>query len=313
MNPSSPVVSVCLAVYNAEIYVAKAIDSILQQTFTDFELLIVDDGSSDRSLDILKAYAAKDSRIVLHHQENQGQPATRNRMLRMAKGELIAVMDADDIALPDRLENQVAFLQTHPAVVWVGGAFDIMDDRGRFLTTMRMAEANEQIQTLLKDGHTSFLHPTAMIRKTALQQVGGYDERYVTAADLDLWLKMTEIGDVANLPQSVIKYRVHAKSISQRNQEQQWQNAAQAFDESWQRRGLTRTFEVTGCRLRPLPTKDSQLEYLLKYGWWAFNSHQRRTAAHYGIQAIATQPRALDAWKLLICALIKPLPIQTLP
>lgn len=313
MGQASPLVSVCLPVYNSEAYVAEAVESILQQTFSDFECIIIDDGSSDRSLEILRPYAAQDSRITIISQENRGQPATRNRMLHMARGEFIAVMDADDIALPDRLAGQTAFLQAHPQVVWVGGAYDILDGQARFLTTMRLAETNEEIQSLLRDGHTSFLHPTAMIRRSALLQVGGYDETYLTAADLDLWLKLAEVGEVANLSQSVLKYRVHTESISQRNRDQQWQNAARAFDESWQRRGWARTFDVTGCRLRPLPTPESKLEYMLKYGWWAFNSRQRRTAAYYGLQAIATRPGAIAGWKLLVCALVKPLPEQVFP
>jgi glycosyltransferase involved in cell wall biosynthesis len=305
---NAPTVSVALAVYNSEPYLAEAIESILNQTFQDFELLIIDDGSTDNSVAIVKRYADRDSRIRWVTQPNAGIPKTRNRLLAMATGEFIAVMDADDVALPDRFERQVAYLRSSSNTVCVGGAYQIMDGAGRFLTVMRLAEDNAEIQRILLDGHTSFLHPACMIRKTAMEQVGGYNEAFATASDLDIWLKLTEVGEVANLHAPILKYRVHAKSISERNRQQQWNNGEIVFDQAWQRRGLTRTFAVTGCRMRHSGTKDSAFEYMLKYGWWAFNSAQRQTAVLYGVKAIALKPLAIDGWKLLICAVIKPTP-----
>ncbi|WP_448560767.1 glycosyltransferase family 2 protein [Trichothermofontia sp.] len=305
---SSPVVSVAMSVYNAEPYLATAIESILNQTFQDFEFIIIDDGSTDHSLRTLQKYAAKDNRIRLTSRENRGIPQTRNEILAQSQGEFIAVMDADDIALPDRFEKQVNFLRNHDQCVWVGGAFSLIDEKNRLITTIRMAEDNETIQHILKEGHTSFLHPTAMIRKSAMCQVGGYDVRFATGSDLDLWLKLSEIGEIFNLAETVLKYRIHTRSISYAHQQQQWQNAEIIFDHAWQRRGLKREFKVTGCRFRSTPDPASKLEYMLKYGWWAFNSRQRQTAILYGTRAVAVNPFSIDAWKLLICAVLKPLP-----
>lgn len=303
-----PTVSVLLAVHNAAPYLAATLDSVLQQTLASFELIIIDDGSQDGSQAILERYAAQDRRIRLTCRENRGIATTRNQLVAMARSELIAILDADDLALPERLQQQFDFLQTHPEVVWVGGAFQLIDERGRLLTTIRMATDNDQIQRLLLDGHTSFLHPTAMIRKAAILQVGGYDDSFVAGSDLDLWLKLTEIGAVANLPQPVLQYRIHSHSISSRSQTNQWANAARAFDQSWQRRGLVRQFEVTGCRWRPQASRASQWTFMVKYGWWAFNSRQRGTAIHYGQRACWLRPWSLASWKLLICSMVKPLP-----
>ncbi len=303
-----PTVSVAMSVYNSQSFLKAAIESILHQTFEDFEFIIIDDGSTDRSLKILQHYAAQDPRIRLSSRENRGVPATRNEILAQAQGELLAVMDADDVALPDRLQRQVDFLHHHPNCVWLGGAFTLIDERDRILTTIRMAEDNETIQRILLEGHTSFLHSSAMIRKSALRQVNGYDERFKTGSDLDLWLKLTEIGEVSNLPEVVVKYRIHTQSISSDQQASQWQNAQLIFDAACQRRGLSYRIPATGCRFRPTADRASQLDYMLKYGWWAFNSAQRWTALFYGWRALMLSPLTLAAWKLLICSLSKPLP-----
>ena len=180
-----PTVSVLMAVYNTEQFVGRAVESILQQTFRDFELVILDDGSTDRSLSVLKRYADQDQRIRLISRENRGIPRTRNELLQQARGEFIAVMDSDDVALPDRLARQVAFLRQSPEVVWVGGAFELIDRGGRFLTQIPLAERDEEIKALLQDGQISFLHPTALMRRSAVLQVGGYDESLPLAEDLD--------------------------------------------------------------------------------------------------------------------------------
>lgn len=304
-----PIVSVAMSVYNAEPYLAAAIESILNQTFKDFEFIIIDDGSTDHSLKTLQKYAIQDQRIRLTSRENRGIPQTRNEILAQSQGEFIAVMDADDIALPDRLARQVDFLQKHPEVVWVGGAFEVIDEKSRFLTTFYMAEDNDTIQHLLTEGHTSFLHSTAMIRRSSLLQINGYNEAFATGSDLDLWLRLTEIGAVANLALPVVKYRLHTRSITSRSrQHHQQSNTRTILEKAWQRRGWPkRDFETTGSRLHPQANHESQFEYMLQYGWWAFNSRQRSTAFIYGIRAIKINPFSQLGWKLLACSIIKPL------
>ncbi|PSB07203.1 glycosyl transferase family 2 [filamentous cyanobacterium CCP1] len=303
----TPTVSVVMAVYNAERYVAQAIDSILQQTFTDFELIILNDGSTDGSLRILQQYEKRDHRIRLISRENQGIPRTRNDLLKASQGEFMAVMDSDDVALPDRLSLQVNFLRQHPEVVCVGGAHDLIDHKGRFLTRLHLPTDDEAIQQAVIVGHAPICNPCALIRREALLQVGGYDERLGQAEDLDVWLKLGEIGKLANLSDSVLQYRVHPQSISERAQLFQRQKAREACERAWQRRGITGTFEAIQP-WRSVGTRPSQQSFLLQYGWWAFHSQQRTTALIYALKAILTIPWKRNGWNLLACALIKPFP-----
>jgi len=302
-----PLISVLMPVYNAERYVAQAIASILTQTLGDFEFLLVNDGSSDRTPAILERYAQQDSRIRLISRPNTGYVAALNEMLHLARGEYLARMDADDIALPQRFEWQVEFLQHHPEVVCVGGAHEIIDEAGRLITCWQLLQTDAEIQTAALAGHGSICHPCAMMRRTALLAVGGYNSDLMPAEDLDLWLRLGELGKLANLRQPVLKYRVHSQSVSEKHCDRQRQQARKACEQAWQRRGIEGTFEA-GDRWRPGKDRPSRHHFMLQYGWWAFNSRQRQTAILYALRAISALPLKSDGWKLLICALLKPLP-----
>ncbi len=306
---TSPIVSVVMAVYNAEQYVAQTVESILTQTFVDFEFIILDDGSTDRSLKILEAYAAKDERIRLSTRANKGVSATRNEMLAKAEGEFIAVMDADDIALPERLALQVEFLQSHPDVVCVGGAHEMIDEKGRLLTRLELPLDNDEIQQMILAGHGAICHPCAMIRRTSMIEVGGYDEELVAAHDMDLWLKLGEIGVLVNMKETLLKYRLNTNSVSGKNYILQRRESQIACERAWKRRGIEGHFEATEP-WRPGPDRSSQHKFILQYGWWAFLSGQRRTSITYATRAIAILPLAIEGWKLLACAALKPLPIS---
>jgi glycosyltransferase involved in cell wall biosynthesis len=307
MRDSAPLVSVLLAVYNAEPYLALAIESILAQTYRNFEFWIADDGSTDSSRAIVERYAQGDRRIHFIHGPNQGVSKTRNGLLRQAQGSLIAVMDADDIALPERFALQVNFLETHPDYVCVGGAHALIDHRGRLLTQLQLPETDAEIQRAALAGHGSICHPCAMIRRADLVAVGGYDEGLRSAHDLDLWLKLGERGKLANLPDLVLRYRILPHSVSGGNAIAQRQEARQACEAAWQRRGIQGEFEATDP-WRPTADPASQQRFMLQYGWWAFNSRQRQTALIYALKAIRVLPQGAEGWRLLVCALLKPLP-----
>lgn len=305
----TPSVSVLLPVYNAERYLAQAIESILNQTFQDFELLIIDDGSTDRSGQILTTYAAQDSRIRLISRENRGLISTLNEMLDLAQGEFLARMDADDLATPNRLTLQVAFLKQHPEVVCVGGAFGLIDPQGRtVMNAIPMPQENAEIQPLLLLGRTVINHPCALIRRSALLQIGGYDPSMKTIEDLDMLLRLGEIGQLANLPDVVLQYRFHPNSVSAQNTVYQSQMAREACQRAWKRRGITGKFDAPQPWYRPTPDPHSQQHFFHQYGWWAFCQGFRRTAATCGAKAILTKPITPESWKLLICALFKPTP-----
>jgi glycosyltransferase involved in cell wall biosynthesis len=306
---TNPAISVLMPVYNADRYIKEAIESVLNQTFGDFELLIIDDGSTDRSLSILKRYAAKDARIRLTSRPNTGYVRALNEMLAQARGEFIARMDADDVAMPDRFAHQVAFLRQHPQVVCVGGAQDWVDEAGRLLRHNHEVETDAEIQQRLLTGCTAINHPSAMFRRSTILQIGGYDETMCPSEDLDLWLKMGEIGELANLGETVTLYRQHSGSVSELRQIEQNDKRYRACEQAWKRRGVTgHVAEIQPWRPFDRPSRH---QFMLDYGWRFFMSGQRQAAIVYGWRAVQALPLQTAGWRLLVCALIKPLPVAT--
>jgi len=302
----APTISVLMPVYNAERYVAEAVESILNQTLGDFEFLIIDDGSTDRSLKILQRYAVEDSRIKLISRPNTGYVVALNELLALARGEFIARMDADDVALPQRFAQQVALLRREPAVVCVGGAQDKIDEAGRVLIHHQDPLHDAEIQRMALCGKVPINHPSATIRREAVLRVGGYDESLCPSEDLDLWLRLGEIGKLANLPETVLKYRQHTNSVSEKRQAEQIRNWQVACEQAWLRRGMVGQFEA--CEAWRPVDRDSRHELTLQYGWMFFYRQQRSAAIAYGWRAVCLLPLNRSGWILLGCALLKPLP-----
>ena len=293
-----------MAVYNAEGFLDAAVRSILGQLFGDFEFIIIDDGSTDRSNEMLQDFARKDNRIRLISRPNKGLTPSLNEGLKLARGEFIARMDADDVAMPDRLKIQVEFMRAHPQVSLLGGAYELIDGAGRMLTTLRPPTDNATLQEHALSGRTPICHPLAMMRRDALEKVGGYDEQFAVAQDLDLWLKLGEVGEFACVPDVLLRYRQHEDSVSEKKQALQVQNMRLACKRAYARRGIQREF-LGESGWRPTSSRRSKHEYALRYGWWAFNSAQRKTAMIYGLKAIAATPWNAAGWKLLTCAIAK--------
>jgi glycosyltransferase involved in cell wall biosynthesis len=305
MSEFIPTISVLMPVYNSAQYLRQAVESILAQTFTDFEFLIIDDGSTDASLKILQTYAAQDQRIHLTTRENRGLARSLNQMLTYAKGEFIARMDGDDIAMPERFARQVEFLRREADVVCVGSAMDWIDEQSRFLGHCPVPESDQEIQRWLLGGISLLHHPCAMARRASVLEVGGYNETMMASSDLDLWLRLGEIGRLANLTDMLLQYRLHQQSITHANQVRQGSDALAACQRAWQRRGIEGEF------IRKPADHLNQHDFWLKCGWHGFLDGQREVARRCGMRAIAIQPLALEGWKLLACALVKPLPIST--
>lgn len=213
----TPYVNVIMPVYNARRYVAAAIDSVLKQTFSDFELIVVDDGSTDGSGEEVAAF--RDSRIILLTQPNSGYPAAMNLGLSAARGEYIARMDADDLSTPERLGKQVAFLDSHPEMVFVGCRYRRLTPNGRIYTGAAGASeawVAETWDTVLS-GRRRFADPSVMFRKAAAAQVGNYRTYQRSGQDVDLWLRLLEGGgEAATLNEFLYIHRMHPASLSQR-------------------------------------------------------------------------------------------------
>jgi glycosyltransferase involved in cell wall biosynthesis len=208
-----PRVTVLMAVYNAERFLREAVDSVLGQTFTDFELLVVDDGSTDSTLNILEEYS--DVRVrVIALPENQKLVNARNVGVREARGGLIACMDGDDVAEPGRLEKQVAYMNAHPGVVLLGTGFVWVDAEGRAFEETRFSHENSILQEKLLLG-SQFCTSSIMMRTDAVRRVGGFRALAGwVAEDYDLWLRLAETGGIANLPDLLLRYRVHEGQLS---------------------------------------------------------------------------------------------------
>jgi glycosyltransferase involved in cell wall biosynthesis len=298
-----PLISVCMPVYNAERYVAEAIESILSQTFRDFEFLIIDDGSTDRSLTIIEQYAAVDKRIRLSSGPNAGYVVRLNEMLEQARGDLIARIDADDIALSDRFARQVEFLRSHPEVDVVGGSQECIDSNGYLLAVWHAPQEHDEIEERALAGAGPISHPCVMMRRKAVLDVGGYRVEMMPAEDFDLWLRMGERGRLANLPDLIMRYRVHESSVTNLLEPRQINRIHEAVDRACDRRGIPRrTLKIQPWR--PVDRR-SKHKFMLAHGWHGFHRGDRRAAVHFGLRALWLVPWRKESWMLLACAVLK--------
>ena len=208
-------VSVIIPVYNAARYLTAAIDSVLSQSYRDLEIIAVDDGSTDASGTILADYAARDSRIRVITRRNTGIVGALNDGIAAADGDLIARMDADDISLPQRLERQAAYLTDHPECVAVGTDVLYTDPEGAPLIQHHPSEHHDAIVDQLLGGNGgALIHPTIMARSRSIEAAGCYRARYQWIEDLDLYLRLSELGRLANLPEVHLHYRQHLQSVN---------------------------------------------------------------------------------------------------
>ena len=216
----TPAVSVVMAVFNGMPWLTETLASLRGQTFTDFEVVLIDDGSTDDTAETLRTAADADVRFRVITQANQGLVASLNRGIAEARGTLIARLDSDDLAMPDRLAMQVDFMRRHPGVAVVGSAIRIIDAEGVAHRRQAYPCAPEEVRSALLCG-CALAHPAVMMRREVVQAVGGYRESFRHAEDYDLWLRLAEKHELANLPQELLRYRQHGSSVSFRHRQQQ--------------------------------------------------------------------------------------------
>jgi GT2 family glycosyltransferase/predicted O-methyltransferase YrrM len=208
-----PRVSVILPVYDGEPFLTDAMESMLAQTFRDFELIAIDDGSRDASGDILDRFARRDSRVTALHQANAGMIAALNRGLALARGEFIARMDQDDVAHAERFARQVSFLDAQPDIAVVGSAVTLIDEAGKRIREIDYPATPEAVAKFLEIG-APLAHPAVMMRGDAVRAVGGYREAFRYAEDYDLWLRMAQRYRLTNIPDRLLLYRQHQSKQS---------------------------------------------------------------------------------------------------
>ena len=206
-----PRVSVLMGVYNGGRLLDEAIASIVGQTYSSWELVVLDDASTDSSLEVARSWAQRDPRVrVVEHHVNRGLAVTLNDAFAVARGELLARMDADDVSLPRRLERQVEFLDARPDVAVVGSAAEIVDAQAIDLGTGHLFEEHEDIAANIYRT-TPLIHPSVMMRRTFLESLGGYDVHLRRAQDADLWLRGYRRFRYHNLPEALIRCRIRDK------------------------------------------------------------------------------------------------------
>ncbi len=211
-----PPISVVMAVYNSAQTLPESIESILHQTFGDFDFIIVDDGSTDETGEILHDYARLDSRIKLYSQENSGLIASLNRYCRFATGRYIARMDADDISLSNRFEKQFRFLEAHPEIGVLGTWIQDISPNEPDGIVWPVPADPEVVGWFLLFGNC-IAHPSVMMRRELLERVGYYRADAVHVEDYDLWIRASDITGLANIPEVLVQYRLSAGSVSGRN------------------------------------------------------------------------------------------------
>ena len=206
-----PRLSVLMSVYNGEPWVAAAVESVLGQTFSDFELLVVDDGSTDRTGAILRTYG--DPRLKVFHQPRAGLTRSLNRGIRLASAPLLARMDADDVALPGRFAQQVVFLDAHPDVGLLGTGCQEVSLSGDLVRTLNPPADDRAIRrALIREN--PFIHSSVVFRRDVLDVAGHYDESLPVAQDYDLWVRMSRITRMANLREPLVLRRLTPGRVS---------------------------------------------------------------------------------------------------
>jgi glycosyltransferase involved in cell wall biosynthesis len=209
---NTPAISVLMPAYNAGAYISEAIHSVLTQTFADFELLIVDDGSTDDTVEKIKAF--DDKRIRLIRASHKGVAPALNLGLNECRGNFIARFDADDVCYADRLKTQFDFMNTNPDFVLIGSEAQYVDMHGEYVFTLRYRGYTDTEIRELDPIVCPFSHVTVMYRKDAVLKAGGYDCNAYTFEDHLLWRKMIGLGKVCNMPQPLVKVRFNPESVT---------------------------------------------------------------------------------------------------
>lgn len=300
MAATSRTVSVLMPVYNGARYLAEAVESILAQTFADFEFVIVDDGSTDRSAAMLDEYARRDPRIRIIRRPNTGIVGALNDAIAESSAPLIARMDADDVSLPQRVEKQVAYMGEHPECVALGSRVIGIDPYGCVLFESEHKLAHEEIDKELLNGvGWAIVHPVAMLRRHAVERVGRYRKQWQWVEDLDLFLRLAEIGKLANLPDQLLRYRQHTESINRTRSAEQARLADACVREAYRRRGSE---APQGWKFIP-KQKPSKPQQLQTWAWRAMKSGNVPVARKHAVELWKTAPLSIESWRTLLCAM----------
>lgn len=305
---SCPRVSVIMPVYNARRYLAKSVESILNQTLRDLEFIVIDDGSTDDSLRILRQFEGQDERVRVISRRNTGYAIALNEAITLARAPLIARMDADDISLPTRLERQLAFMEQHLDCVASGTSYHILDADGH-AKSRHIAETNpvRLRECLFAHNGIAILHPSAIIRRDALERVGGYRTNFMPAEDFDLWLRLDEVGTLGNLSEILFEYRTHLNSITYTKRELQLRHAYQALSEAHERRQPKDIPIKHRGDPASFPSPRQIRARALRENWlMACHENNKAAKRKYALQIMLYGPNRFEDWKNLTASICGP-------
>ncbi len=300
-----PLVDILLPVFNAGRHLDDAVRSLQRQTFADFRLILINDGSTDDSGGRCRALAAADPRLHCIDQENRGITRSLNRGLALATAPFVARMDADDIAEPDRLAQQLRYLESHPAIVALGTSVHSIDDHGAPVNRFDPPALHEAIDRELLTGNGgAMIHPTLVFRRAALLAIGGYDEQLPFSQDLDIFLRLAEVGRLANLLSPLLRYRLHPGSSNFTHGPEK-----RALKEGILRRtAVRRGVPFVPPPVRPLLHERDPAATRREWALYASAHHQRRAALRHLAGAFLHRPfdRAnLGAARLVLPRLLR--------
>jgi len=214
MSDLSLPVTVLMSCYNGQKWIGNAIESVLNQTFKDFEFIIIDDGSTDSSVNIIKNYLDKDQRVRLIEKENTGLPDSLNVGVNNARGKWIARLDADDLCESQRLEKQLKVANSDDSLVLIGSAYFQMNELGEVDELQTYPESHKQLRKNLLHNKRFFAHSSSLYKTEEVRNVGGYRPRIKKAEDYDLWLRLSKVGKMRCLSEPLIRFRCHPNQIS---------------------------------------------------------------------------------------------------
>ncbi|EMI45380.1 glycosyltransferase family 2 protein [Rhodopirellula sp. SWK7] len=294
MHPS-PQVSVVIPVYNAEAFLAEAIQSVIDQTFENWELIAVDDGSSDRSLEILHDFAAKDPRIRVLPREHAGICSTRNAGIDASRAKYFAALDNDDAMTPTRLQMQFDFLESHPDYAAVGTAGLLIDVDGDPINDRHFPTSSDDVEAELLAGRNPLMQSSMMFRREAVIAAGGYQDGRNYAEDYDLFLRLTENGKIGNLSDLLMRQRQHISRASAAHYEDQNRVVLLALKDAYARRGLKRELPIIEGSWHPTTPTDYHIR-CASDAWDAGNIQSVRKHARAILQQNPLSPRGIELY-----------------
>src|SRR5579863_8320289 len=305
----NPLVSVVMSIFNGKQFLAEAVESILEQEFQDFEFIMIDDGSTDGSAEELDFYQKLDDRVHVYHEVHSGLVSALNRGCERACGKYIARMDADDIAMKDRLSQQVEFMEGHPEIGLLGASVEWVNGTGNSLFISSYPTKSEELKDeLLLRRRCVFWHPTVLMRRDVLAKTTGYRPNVIGAEDYDLWLRIAEISGLANLEQVLLKYRIHSGQVSiQRRMEQTRSTLAAQMAAKRRKDGLLDPLdggtEITSDALISwgIPDSEQKSEIVRDYRKWIgimCNAGEHSSALRAAREVVKTRANGVERWQI---------------